>query len=161
MELNKNYLIQEGFKQLEKELENLIQVKRPEIIRLLQEARDQGDLSENADYDAAKAQQGEIETRIAEIQDILANAKLISDHQAKTKVTKVSLGSTVEIYDYSSKSNEKYTIVGTLEANPEEHKISNESPLALAIYGRLIGDECDVVGIEVPYRVKILKISNR
>lgn len=69
-------------------------------------------------------------------------------------------GGTVEIYDYSSKTHEKYTIVGALEANPEEHRISNESPLAHAIYGRLVDDECDVVGIEVPYRVKIVKIIN-
>ncbi|WP_159203189.1 transcription elongation factor GreA [Mycoplasmoides pneumoniae] len=159
MELNKNYLTEEGLKQLEAELEHLIQVKRPAIIKLLQEARDQGDLSENADYDTAKAQQGEIETRIAEIQDILANVKLINESQTK-KANKVTLGSTVEIYDYSSKTHEKYTIVGALEANPEEHRISNESPLAHAIYGRLVDDECDVVGIEVPYRVKIVKIIN-
>ena len=155
---NKIELTKEGEEKLQKEYRHLIDIDRPEVIEQLTVARAQGDLSENADYDAARNRQAEIEARIKEIENILANAKIIDANAKGGKV--VSLGSTVEIKDLSDDSVATYTIVGTVEANPIKGLISNVSPLGHAIVGKRVGDEC-VVRVSQEYKVLILKIENK
>ena len=158
MSVNKVELTKEGAEKLEKELRHLIDIDRPECIEALQAARAQGDLSENADYDAARTKQAEIENRIKEIENILANVKIIAE---KTKATKtVVLGSTVTILDLSDNKEATYTIVGTVEANPMKGLISNVSPLGRAIVDKAVGDEV-VVHVAQEYRVRILKIESK
>ena len=148
-------LTKEGAEKLEKELRHLIDVDRPECIEALQAARAQGDLSENADYDAAKKRQGEIEGRIKEIENILQNVKIISE---KSKSKGVALGSTVTLKDLSDDTVSTYTIVGTVEANPLNGLISNVSPLGRAIIDKNIG-EIATVHAAKEYKVEILKIE--
>ena len=151
-------LTQEGEEKLRKELRNLIDIERPRVIEQLSAARAQGDLSENADYDAARNSQAEIEARIKEIENILASSKIISNSSKNDKV--VSLGSTVEIKDLSDNSVATYKIVGTVEANSLKQWISNVSPLGHALIGKRVGDEC-VVRVAQEYKVLILKIENK
>ena len=157
MEQKEYFLTESGVKKLKDELKNLIDVKRPEIIKAIKEAREQGDLSENADYDAAKNTQGEIEKRINEIQDILNYAKIIDED--KSASTRVKVGSKVVIYDFSDKQNYTYEIVGEIESNPDNNKISNLSPLARAILNKTVNTVTEVHGVEEPYKIKILKIQ--
>lgn len=157
MAVNKIELTKEGAEKLEKELRHLIDIDRPAVIESLQAARAQGDLSENADYDAARTKQAEIEGRIKEIENILANVKIISD-KAKTKG--VVLGSTVTIKDLTDNSVESYTIVGTVEANPLKGLISNVSPLGKAVVDKNVGDVVSVHALK-EYKVEILKIENK
>lgn len=160
---NKNdkiLLSEEGLEKLNAELRELIDVKRPEIIKAIQEAREQGDLSENADYDAAKNQQGEIEKRIQEIKNILTNYELINEANDTTSNEKVKVGSKVKILDLSNNEEYEYEIVGEVEADPDSNKISNMSPLAQALLGRGVKAVVEVRNIDNPYRVKILKIKN-
>lgn len=131
-------ITQEGKKELEHELEQL-KGRRGEIADKIAEARDYGDLSENAEYDAAREDQGIVETRIAEIEDILQNAELIKGG----KKNEVGLGSTVELKTGSK--TVKYTVVGPVEADPLEGKISNESPIGEALMGKKIGDSVTIV----------------
>lgn len=160
MEEQKKYLLsKEGIEKLEAELKELINVKRPAVIKAIQEAREQGDLSENADYDAAKNQQAEIEGRIKEVQDILNYAQVIED-QPKEANARVKIGSKVQIFDFSEKESFTYEIVGEVEADPDNNKISNMSPLAKAILNKSIGATVEVHGVENPYKVKIEKIKN-
>lgn len=151
-------LTKEGEEKLQKEYRHLIDIDRPEVIEQLTAARSQGDLSENADYDAARNRQAEIESRIKEIENILANAKIIDSSSKSGKI--VSLGSVVEIKDLSDNSVATYTIVGTVEANPIKGLISNVSPLGHAIVGKRVGDEC-VVRVAQEYKVLILKIESK
>ncbi len=144
-------------KELQDELKNLIDVERAKVIVQLQQAREQGDLSENADYDAAKGQQFEIEKRISEIQAILENCEIISDVSTTKDV--VSLNSFVEIHDLEDDEKMKIQIVSSIEANPDENKISNEAPLARSIMGRKVNETIEIKGIDQNYKVKILKIS--
>lgn len=123
----------EGLDELLKEQDNLIHVVRDEVIRELQEARAQGDLSENADYDAARDRQARVEARIRDLEAMIANAEIISeDKKAATKKT-VSLGSTVTILDMSTNEEETYNIVGSIEADPLNGKLSNITPLATSL----------------------------
>ena len=127
----------EGKKELEAELDQL-KARRGDIADKIAEARDYGDLSENAEYDAAREEQGLVESRIAEIEDILMNAELIKGGSK----TKVGLGSTVELK--TGKKTVSYTVVGPVEANPLEGKISNESPIGEALFGKKIGDTATI-----------------
>ena len=154
--VNKIELTKEGAEKLEKELRHLIDIDRPEVIEALQSARAQGDLSENADYDAARTKQAEIEGRIKEIENILANVKIISEKTTKSKG--VVLGSKVTIKDLSDDTVETYTIVGTVEANPLKGLISNVSPLGRAIVDKNIGDIVSVHANK-EYKVEILNIE--
>ena len=156
--VNKIELTKEGAEKLEKELRHLIDIDRPEVIEALQAARSQGDLSENADYDAARTKQAEIEGRIKEIENILANVKIISEKTTKSKG--VVLGSTVTIKDLSDGSVESYTIVGTVEANPLKGLISNVSPLGRAVVDKNVGDIVSVHANK-EYKVEILKIESK
>ena len=154
--VNRIELTQEGAEKLEKELRHLIDIDRPEVIESLQAARSQGDLSENADYDAARNRQAEIEGRIKEIENILANVKIISEKTTKSKG--VVLGSKVTIKDLSDDTVETYTIVGTVEANPLKGLISNVSPLGRAVVDKNIGDIVSVHANK-EYKVEILNIE--
>jgi transcription elongation factor GreA len=135
--MKKAYQITEaGRKELEQELEEL-KSRRGDIADKIAEARDYGDLSENAEYDSAREEQGLVETRIAEIEDILMNAEIIKAR----KSNKVQIGSTVEL---KNGKTVKYTIVGPVEADPINGKISDESPLGVALMGKAVGDKATI-----------------
>lgn len=145
---------QEGYDELVKEQENLIHVVRDEVIRELQEARAQGDLSENADYDAARDHQARVEARIRELEAMIAKAEIISEDKSVSNKT-VSLGSTVTIKDLETNEEETYTIVGSIEADPMNGKLSNITPLAVALMDNKAGDTVRIENVEEPYDVKI------
>ena len=149
-------LTKEGYKKLEERLRFLIDVERENVKVQLAEARAQGDLSENADYDAARGKQAEVEGRIKEIENILANAEIIEEGKASTK--KVGLGSTVTIRFLESNKEASYMIVGTVESDPVNGKISNSCPLGEALVGKTVGDIIEVKAIKT-YKVEILKIE--
>ncbi|MDO5568617.1 MAG: transcription elongation factor GreA [bacterium] len=154
MSNTKVYLTNEGFLEIEEELNYLKEVKRPEIINALQEARAMGDLSENADYDAARDEQAQVESRIAELEAVLDNAEII----CKSKGDKVSLGTTVKIKYVDDDEIEEYMIVGSKEADPSNNKISNESPIATAIMNAKKGQVCSVESPNGKYDVEIIEI---
>lgn len=136
--MKKQYQITEsGLKELNRELE-VLKGRRGAIAAKIAEARDYGDLSENAEYDSAREDQGIVETRVAEIEDILQNAEII---KAK-KGSSVALGSTVELK--SGKSSFTYSVVGPVEADPLNSKISNESPIGQALMGKKVGEEATI-----------------
>ena len=153
--MEKFQLTKEGVAKLEAEYRHLLDVERPAITKELVEARALGDLSENADYDAAREGQARIESRIKEIEAILSNYELIKE-KSSTKTVQIGACVTIKMLDFDEE--EKYEIVGVIEANPLENKISNEAPLAKAILGHKIGD---VVEVEVakPYKVEIVAIE--
>ena len=149
----------EGLDELLKEQDNLIHVVRDEVIRELQEARAQGDLSENADYDAARDRQARVEARIRDLEAMIANAEIISeDKKAATKKT-VSLGSTVTILDMSTNEEETYNIVGSIEADPLNGKLSNITPLATSLMDHKIGDVVEIETAEEPYQLKVIDLK--
>jgi len=154
---DKQLLTLEDKQKLQTELDFLINVRRPEIIKQIQDAREQGDLSENADYDAAKNEQGRIEEQIQKIKHVLENSTIIDSSTIDVNV--VSIGCTVTVFDYQDNKEYSFTIVGSEGSDPENFKISNESPLAKSIIGLKKGDTVEVKGIEKPYRVKIEKIK--
>ena len=156
MEEKIQQLTKEGKRQLEEELRDLIDNVREEVKTQLAEARAQGDLSENADYDAARARQAEVEGRIRQIEDILANATVITEKKGDTN--KVGLGSTIDVEYLDSKKKAKYTIVGTVESDPFSGKISNECPLGAALLGKKEGDVVEVKGPKT-YSIKIVKLT--
>ena len=152
----KVYLTDEGFLELETELNELKNVKRPAVIKALKEARALGDLSENADYDAARNEQAQVEGRILELEKIMENAHIIE----KGNTDVVGLGTTVRVkyIDDDDDEIEEYRIVGSKEADPSNNKISNESPLAIAIMNARAGDVCTVESPNGTYDVKIVEI---
>ena len=155
-EENKIYLTDEGFLEIESELNELKNVKRPAVIKALKEARALGDLSENADYDAARDEQAQVEGRIKELEILLEKAELIENK----KSDKVELGTTVKIkYIDDDDDVEEYRIVGSKEADPSNDKISNESPLAKAVMGHKAGEVCTVESPNGNYSVEILEIK--
>ena len=151
---SKVYLTSEGYLEIEEELDHLKHERRPEVIKALKDARALGDLSENADYDAARAEQAQIEGRILELEKILENAEIIENNNSG----KVSLGSTVVISYEDDDENEEYRIVGSKEADPSDNKISNESPIAKAIMNAKAGDICEVESPNGKYNVKIVEV---
>ncbi len=152
---NKVYLTNEGFLEIEEELNHLKEVKRPEVIKALKDARALGDLSENADYDAARNEQAQVEGRIKELEQLLEKAELIETK----KSDKVELGTTVEIKYEDDDDTEEYRIVGSKEADPSNNKISNESPLAKAVMGHKAGEVCTVESPNGNYTVEIVEIK--
>ena len=149
------YLTQEGLEDLKKELDYLINVKRPENITAIKEARALGDLSENAEYDAARNEQAQIEARIKQLEKMLENVSIITEVSKDT----VGIGNTVAIKYVDDDEEEEYKIVGSQEADPFESKISNESPIAQALFDHKVGD---VVTVESPngsYDVEIIEIK--
>lgn len=149
----KNILTYEGLKKLEDELEELKVVKRKEVADKIREAREQGDLSENAEYDAAKDEQRDIEARIEELEKILKNAEVVVEDEVD--LDKISIGCSVRILDMEFDDELEYKIVGSTEANSLKGKISNESPVGKALLGKKVGDVVKVetqVG-ELEYKV--------
>ncbi len=157
MEAKKVILTHAGMEKMEKELIELKTVKRQEVAQKIKEARAQGDLSENAEYDAAKEEQGTIETRIVEIEKMLRNAQVIDEDE--TSVDKVSLGSNVVLYDYEFEEDITYTIVGSTEADPMEGLISNESPVGAALLGKAVGEDVEVTTPGGVMKFKVKEIS--
>ncbi|MBO5183139.1 MAG: transcription elongation factor GreA [Bacilli bacterium] len=148
------YLTVEGLEAIKKELDYLKLEKRPEIINALKEARALGDLSENAEYDAARTEQATTEARIAELENMIEHAVIIKE----TSKDKVSIGNSVKIEYVGDDDTDTYSIVGSKEADPFNNKISNESPIAQAILGLKVGDIANVKSPECEYQVKILEI---
>ena len=150
-------LTYDGIRELEEELKHLKVNSRKDIAQKIKEARAQGDLSENAEYDAAKDEQARIEARIVSIEKMLRNAVLIEEEDSETDT--VRLGSKVTLYDMEFEEEVTYQIVGSAESNPEKYRISNESPLGTGLIGHKIGDTVEIdapVGI---IKYKILAIA--
>lgn len=141
----KNVITYEGVQELEKELEELKFVRRKEVAGKIKEAREQGDLSENAEYDAAKEEQAAIEARIEEIDKILKNVEVVTDEDNDTD--KINIGSVITIKDVEFGDEFEYKLVGSTEADSLKGKISNESPVGIALIGKGIGD---IVEVEAP-----------
>lgn len=158
MEEKKNLLTYAGLKKLEEELHDLKVVKRKEVAGKIKEAREQGDLSENAEYDAAKDEQRDIETQIAELEEILKNAEVVQDNN--TDKDAIKMESVVKLHDVEYDEDIEYVIVGSSEADSLNNKISNESPLGAAMLGKKVGD---TVKVEAPAGVieyKIISVQN-
>lgn len=149
----------EGLDELLKEQDNLIHVVRDEVILELQEARAQGDLSENADYDAARDHQARVEARIRDLEAMIANAEIISEDKKGNASKAVALGSTVTILDLSTNEEETYTIVGSIEADPLNGKLSNITPLAASLMDHKVGEIIEISHVEEPYEVKIIALK--
>lgn len=147
---------QQGFEDLKKELRHFIDVTRPQVIEELKEARAQGDLSENADYDAARDRQAYVEAKIRELEKTLDNIVIIETNSGTYK--SVRLGATVTILDLEMDEEETFTIVGSVEADPDNGKLSNVSPLAQAMLECKVGDTV-TVKVAKPYKIKVLKIK--
>lgn len=150
-------LTDEGLKKYEEELEYLKTVKRKENAEKLKEARAQGDLSENAEYDAAKDEQGMIEARIMELDAMLKNVKIIDESELSNEI--VHIGSKIKVYDCEFEEEVSYQIVGSNEADPFNGKLSDESPVGSAFIGRKAGDKIDVETPEGVISFEILEIT--
>ena len=153
----KTILTYAGLKALEEEMENLIVVKRKEVAAKIKEAREQGDLSENAEYDAAKDEQRDIEARIEEIEKILKNAEVVVEDEVD--FDKINIGCSVLVYDKEFDEEIQFKIVGSTEANSLQGKISNESPVGQALLGKKVGDEIEVETQAGVMEYKVLKIE--
>ena len=154
MDEKKIYLTEEGLNELKKELDFLKLEKRPEIINALKDARALGDLSENAEYDAARSEQASTEARIKELEKMLENVEIISG----VKTDAVALGTKVKLEYVGDDETDEFSIVGSKEADPFSNKISNESPIAQAILGHKVGDIVNVVSPNGEYQVKVVEI---
>ena len=156
----KNILTYEGLQGLEEELHDLKVNKRKEVAQKIKEAREQGDLSENAEYDAAKDEQRDIESRIEEIDKILRNAEVVIEDEVEVDV--INIGCKVRILDLGYKEELTYKIVGSTEANSLKGKISNESPLGKELLGKRIGEIVDVEthGEVIQYEILEIQKSN-
>ena len=157
MEEKKTILTYAGLKALEDELENLRVVKRKEVAGKIKEAREQGDLSENAEYDAAKDEQRDIEARIEELEKILKNAEVVVEDEVD--LDKINIGCQVKILDIEYSEELDYKIVGSTEANSLKGKISNESPVGKALIGHKVGDTVEVETPAGVFAYKILEIQ--
>ena len=142
MKEKKNLLTYEGLKKLEDEIQNLKVVKRKEVAQKIKEAREQGDLSENAEYDAAKDEQRDIEARIEEIEKILKNAEVVVEDEVD--LDKINIGCKVKAFDITFDEEVEFKIVGSTEANSLEGKVSNESPVGRALLGKSVGEIVEV-----------------
>ncbi|HIS27224.1 MAG TPA: transcription elongation factor GreA [Candidatus Pullilachnospira intestinigallinarum] len=157
MEEKKNLLTYAGLKKLEDELHDLKVVKRKEVAQKIKEAREQGDLSENAEYDAAKDEQRDIEARIEEIEKILKNAEVVVEDEVDDG--KISVGCKVQVLDMEYDEEMEFQLVGSTEANSLQGKISNESPVGKALIGAKQGDVVDVEMGDSVMQYKVLKIE--
>lgn len=156
-EAKKRLLTYAGLRALEEELENLKVVKRKEVAAKIKEAREQGDLSENAEYDAAKDEQRDIEARIEELEAILKNVEVVVEDEVD--LDRINVGCTVKVYDVTCDEEIEFKIVGSTEANSLEGKISNESPVGQALMGKEVGDVVDVETQAGVIQYKVLGIN--
>ena len=158
MEITKTLLTEQGYIDLKNELDTLINVKRPENIKAIKDARALGDLSENAEYDAARNEQAEIEGRIQQLEKLLEHVEIIDSIKQDKGI--VNIGNTVAIkYVDDPDEIEEYQIVGSQEADPFAYKISNESPIAKALINRKVGDIVDVESPNGVYQIEITSIN--
>ncbi|MCI5480771.1 MAG: transcription elongation factor GreA [Lachnospiraceae bacterium] len=157
MEEKKNLLTFTGLKKLEEELHDLKVVRRKEVAGKIKEAREQGDLSENAEYDAAKDEQRDIEARIEEIEKILKNVEVVDEDEVDLE--KISVGCRVKVYDIEYDEEMEFSLVGSSEANSLKGKISNESPVGKALIGAKVGDVVEVETQAGLIQYKVLEIQ--
>lgn len=155
----KNILTYAGLQELEAELEDLKLNKRKEVAQKIKEAREQGDLSENAEYDAAKDEQRDIEARIEEIEKILKNVEVVGEDDVDE--TKISVGCHIVIHDFEFDEDLEFSIVGSTQTDSLNGKISNESPLGMALIGHEIGDVVEVEMGESVSKYKVIDIKTR
>lgn len=153
------YFTPEGLQKLKDELEHLIRVERPNVVVAIQEARDKGDLSENAEYDAAKEAQGLLEAKIAELQDLIFNARILDE--SKIDTSKVLLYSTVRLKNLKINKEMVYTIVPEKEANFKENKISINSPIGQGLLGKQVGDIAEIMVPAGKMSFEILEITRQ
>ena len=152
-DIKKNLLTYAGLKKLEEELHDLKVVRRKQVAQKIKEAREQGDLSENAEYDAAKDEQRDIEARIEEIEKILKNAEVVVEDEVDLGT--ISVGCKVKVHDMEYNEDMEFKLVGSTEANSLQGKISNESPVGKALIGAKMGD---IVNVEMPSGVMQYKV---
>lgn len=157
MDIKKNILTSKGLQEKEERLEYLKNVKLLEVAEKIKEARGFGDLSENAEYDAAKKEQAEVAEEIAKIEAMLKNVEIVDEDEIST--SKISIGSKVKVLDYDTSEELDIQIVGSNEVDPVSMKISNESPLGAALIGNEEGQEISVEAPGGVFKYKILKIS--
>lgn len=153
----KKILTYAGLKKIEDELELLKTVTRKEISQKIKEAREQGDLSENAEYDAAKDEQRDIEARIEELEKTLKNVEVIDEDEVDLE--RINIGCRVQLEDLTEKEEVEYSIVGSTEADILNNKISNESPIGMALIGAKIGETVTVEAPDGEYKYKVLDIK--
>lgn len=153
----KNILTYAGLKQYEDELQNLKVFRRKEVAQKIKEAREQGDLSENAEYDAAKDEQRDIELRIEELEKLLKNAEVVVEDEIDLE--KINVGCKVKVFEIDEEEEMEFRIVGSTEANSLQNKISNESPVGRALLGRKVGDIVDVETQVGVIQYKVLEIQ--
>lgn len=153
----KHILTYAGLKKYEDELQNLKVNRRQEVAQKIKEAREQGDLSENAEYDAAKDEQRDIELRIEELEKLLKNAEVVDEDEID--LDKISIGCKVKVYDVDFDEEVEFRIVGSTEANSLQNKISNESPVGHALLGKTVGDVVDVETQAGVIQYKVLDIQ--
>lgn len=153
----KHILTYAGLKQYEDELQNLKVVRRKEVAQKIKEAREQGDLSENAEYDAAKDEQRDIELRIEELEKLLKNAEVVVEDEID--LDKINIGCRVKLLDVEYNEEMEFYIVGSTEANSLQNKISNESPVGRALIGKVVGDVVDVETQAGVIQYKVLEIQ--
>jgi transcription elongation factor GreA len=156
-EIKKNLLTRAGLEKYERELEELKMVTRKEVAEKIKVAREQGDLSENAEYDAAKEEQRELEARIEELEKLLKNAEIVSEDEIT--LDRVSVGCSVSLFDEIYDEQVEYQIVGSSEANSLQNKISNESPVGAALIGHEIGEVVKIETMAGEMRYRILGIQ--
>ncbi|HOA15300.1 MAG TPA: transcription elongation factor GreA [Bacillota bacterium] len=152
------FLTIDGLRKIEKELDFLKGEKRLMIAERIKQAREFGDITENSEYDDAKNEQAEVEQRISQLEQLLLKVKIIDESEQDTDI--VSLGSTVLLKDIEYEEVERYTIVGSAEANPKENKISNESPVGRAIVGKEVGAVVEVLAPAGSIKYQIVEICN-
>ena len=151
------YMTEEGYKKVLEELNNLENVERPAISKQIAEARDKGDLSENAEYDAAKEAQGMLEMKISQMKDIIANARIIDETKLKTDT--VQLLNKVTIKNLKTGQTMTYTIVSESEANLKEHKLAVSTPIAKGLIGKKVGDKIQINVPSGKMEFEIIKIA--
>lgn len=152
-----NYMTEAGLKKLKEELTHLESEERPKVVHAIAEARDKGDLSENAEYDAAKEAQGLLEMRISQLKDTIANARIIDD--SKLNTTEIQLLNTVKIKNVANGMTMQYSIVSETEADLRAGKISIATPIAKALLGKHVGDIVEVAAPAGKIKFEILEIS--
>lgn len=152
-----SYMTKDGYDKILAEINYLETVKRPEISAQIAEARDKGDLSENAEYDAAKDEQRDIELRIEELEKLLKNAEVVVEDEVN--LDKINVGCIVKVYDVDFDEEMEFKLVGSTEANSLENKISNESPVGHALIGKRVGDVVDVETQSGIIQYKVLDIK--
>ncbi len=152
-----SYITEDGLKKLKEELDTLMNVERPAISKQISEARDKGDLSENAEYDAAKEAQGLLEMRISKLKDVIANSRIIDE--SKIDTTKIQIYNKVKIKNKKNDASMTYTLVSESEADVKHGKISINTPIAKGLLGKKVGDEVEIMVPSGMQHFEVIEIS--